>query len=158
MTDAVDLPGDGIQGGSPPRPEGNGASRRNAMKQSSAADTLLPEILRADLIDTYYRRLCEELQPATPTAEFLVREMARHEAALARIEQMEEAVLRRGLVTWFTAIEMLLNRPDTSTAELAEATGIHRVGTLRGVAKKIRAAAKSPDATVLLAGLDRLFG
>lgn len=111
MTDAVDLPGDGIQGGSPPRPEGNGASRRNAMKQSSAADTLLPEILRADLIDTYYRRLCEELQPATPTAEFLVREMARHEAALARIEQMEEAVLRRGLVTWFTAIEMLLNRP-----------------------------------------------
>ncbi len=84
------------EGGGPKTPRGKRASRRNAVKHGLAAKTLLPEILDRDLVREGYRRLGEEWQPDTPTEEFFVREMARHEAALERIQAMEHAVLCRG--------------------------------------------------------------
>ncbi|MCE9555383.1 MAG: transposase [Planctomycetes bacterium] len=82
--------------GGPRTPEGKNISRRNAVKHGMSAITLLPDILRRDLVDEYYGRLREEWKPTTPTQDFHVREMARHQAALERIQQCEDAVLRRG--------------------------------------------------------------
>ncbi|MCH8830596.1 MAG: transposase [Planctomycetes bacterium] len=56
----------------------------------------LPEVLAPDLVDQHHVRLRDEWHPSTPTEEFLVREMARHETALDRAEQIEAAILRRG--------------------------------------------------------------
>ena len=75
---------------------GNGTARQNAVKHGLAAKTLVSEILGKDIVERHYRALRAEWQPATPTQDFLVREMARHEAALQRAEEMEAAVLRRG--------------------------------------------------------------
>jgi hypothetical protein len=58
------------------------------------------------------------------------------------------------LVAWFAAIRLLLWRPTINNAELAEKLGIGREATVRGMAKKIRAAIASKDASDLLAGLD----
>lgn len=82
--------------GGPKTAEGKQASCRNAVKHGLTAVKLVPEILGSDLVRACYERLREEWKPATPTQEFLVVEMARHQAALERGQQMEEATLRRG--------------------------------------------------------------
>lgn len=280
----------GSRGGNGSATFGSDVSRRNALKHGLTAKRLLPDVLKAGAIDEAYERLYQEWRPATPTAEFLVRELARHEAALAKIEQIEEAILRRGaqhaagallvdtidldaadaalagagtsdaisrisryrksheraharamhalrdlaasaahesapakrvrcrftseadcvshllarasaescprcdsrtchwlpsramyqcrickhqrsvrrgtvmeksrvpLLAWFQGIERLLTQPEISTAELAKAIGIKRPGTVRRLTRSIRGAARSSDATALLAGLDRIFG
>lgn len=61
------------------------------------------------------------------------------------------------LVTWFRAIGAILRNPDASTAEVAEATGIHREGTIRRIARRIREAMTLPDASTQLMGLDRVI-
>lgn len=88
--------GDSTKRGGPKTAEGKRASCRNAVKHGLTAEALVPEILRSDLVRMCYRRLRDEWKPDTPTQEFLVVEMARHQAALERSEQMEEAALRRG--------------------------------------------------------------
>ena len=248
----------------------------------------LPEVLAANLVDQSHVRLCNEWQPSTPTEEFLVRELARHESALHRAEQIEAAILRRGsrgtpttpgdlvssdaqadaalagagitdalekisryrrlherayhrshaalseikaasataqskglcrvkaafmteadcerylaardwccprcdcatghwipsrkvrecrecrrqsglragtvmqqsplpLIVWFRAVGALLMNPVLTTAELAKATGIHREGTIRRIAQRIREAMTLPDASTQLMGLDGVF-
>jgi hypothetical protein len=79
--------------GGPQTPEGKAASRKNALKHGLSASKLLPDILEVDLVQEHYEALREEWQPATPTQEFLVRDTARHQAALERAEQIELAVL-----------------------------------------------------------------
>jgi hypothetical protein len=61
------------------------------------------------------------------------------------------------LVVWFCAILAFLRDPDVSTAELGKAVGVHREGTIRRIAKRIRKAMASPDASTKLVGLDRVF-
>ena len=82
--------------GGPQTLEGKTASCRNALKHGLSANELLPDILEVDLVQQYYEALWEEWRPDTPTQDFLVRDTARHQAALERAEQIELAVLRRG--------------------------------------------------------------
>ena len=77
-------------------PEEKCASRTNAIKHGLTAGELLPAVMGHDVIEQAYEWLLEEWQPSTATQRYLVREMARHEAALERAEEMETAVLRRG--------------------------------------------------------------
>jgi hypothetical protein len=65
---------------------------------------------------------------------------------------------RLGLLVWFRAIEAVLSSPSASTADLIEATGIRREGTVRRMAGQIRQAMNSSQWSVLLVGLDRVFG
>lgn len=273
--------------------EGKGGARNNAVKHGLSAKVLVPEILGEKILKQRYQLLRDEWKPSTPTQDFLVREMARHETALDRIEEIEAAVLRRGargvprarfedaddaelldaslagagtsdaidriaryrrahersylrslktlceakamaasvkqqpdekkqqrfaseseceaylvarlaggaflcpncrgktgkwiasrkvwqcrgcrrqvgirattvmersrvqLLAWFCAIETLLENPSASTTELSAVTGIRREGTVRRMAGKIRQAATSSERSVLLAGLDQVFG
>jgi hypothetical protein len=62
------------------------------------------------------------------------------------------------LTSWFMAIERLLHERGISATELAAATGITRIGTVRRIARRIREALNSSHATELLAGLDKVFG
>ncbi len=75
---------------------GKGHLSRNALKHGLSATRLLPEILAVDLVQSHYEALRDEWCPTTPTQEMLVRDIARHQAALERTEQIELAVLRRG--------------------------------------------------------------
>ena len=60
------------------------------------------------------------------------------------------------LSVWFGAIWQILIDPVTSVKELARAAKITRPNTAGDVADKIRAALGSPNATLLLAGLNEL--
>ena len=57
----------------------------------------LPDVFAGDLVDRCFGRLQDEWKPSTPTEEFLVRELARHESALERAERIEAAILRRAV-------------------------------------------------------------
>jgi len=61
------------------------------------------------------------------------------------------------LRSWFAAIHALLTNPATSTEQLAKATGIRRLATVRRMARTVDAALDGPQATRRLAGLDKLF-
>ena len=61
------------------------------------------------------------------------------------------------LLVWFGAIRMLLWRPTTGTADLAEQVGLRRKTTVRTLVRRIREAMGAEDASALLAGLDRHF-
>jgi len=74
----------------------NAGGRSNAATHGLSATTLLPQILGADVIERHSLQLRAEWQPATPTEEILVDEMARHAAALERASAIEIAVLRCG--------------------------------------------------------------
>jgi len=50
---------------------------------------------------------------------------------------------------WFAAIGLLMRSPRASTAELGEATGIRRDGTLRKMARAIRGAVGSESGSFL---------
>ena len=80
--------------GGPKTGEGKCASRRNSLKHGLASTKLLPEILTRDLVQECLTRLRKEWNPSTPTQEFFVLELARHEAALAQIQEMEQAIIR----------------------------------------------------------------
>jgi hypothetical protein len=72
----------------------------NAAKHGLTAKKLLPEILGSEMVEDTRRRFYAEFQPATATEQHLVDELARHAAALARAEQIEDGLLRtsaRGL-------------------------------------------------------------
>jgi hypothetical protein len=72
----------------------------NAAKHGLTAKKLLPVILGSELLADTRRRFYAEFQPATATEQHLVDELARHAAALARAEQIEDGLLRtsaRGL-------------------------------------------------------------
>ena len=62
------------------------------------------------------------------------------------------------LPEWFRAIERLVHQPDAKPAEVARAAGIARRETAGRMAKKIRDALASPEASQRLAGLDEVFG
>ena len=91
-----DVSQDAASRGGPRTPEGKAVSCRNALKHGLAAKSLLTDILGRDLVHEHYKDLRREWSPTTPTQEFLVRNLAGHQAALERIEQIELAVLRRG--------------------------------------------------------------
>jgi transposase-like protein len=82
--------------GGPATPAGKARSRRNAIEHGLTASTLFPEIFGHELLARHKDQLTAEWRPSTPTEEILVAELARHAAALARIEQCEGAVLRNG--------------------------------------------------------------
>lgn len=282
---------DGSARGGLQTPKEKCASRANAIKHGLTAGELLPAVMGHEVIEHAYERLLEEWQPSTATQRYLVREMARHEAALERAEEIEAAVLRRGargapriafgeaceddlsdallagagtsdaldriaryrksheraylrslralmdakamaakqpvshqgrrrfsseseceaylvarladggfrcpncsgntgkwiasrktwqcrgcrrqvgirvttvmersrvgLLAWFRAVETLLESPSASTAEISAAIGVRREGTVRRIARKIRQATSSAQRSVLLAGLDQVFG
>ncbi|MFZ1009601.1 MAG: IS1595 family transposase [Candidatus Sulfotelmatobacter sp.] len=68
--------------------------RANALQHGLTATTLLPSILRAGRLDEIDAELQAEYCPQTVTEELLVREIARHAAALEITEQAEPAVMR----------------------------------------------------------------
>jgi transposase-like protein len=82
--------------GGPRTPTGKLQTRGNATKHGLTATTLLPAILGPEVLQEYLLRLRAEWQPQTPTQGLLIAEMARHAAALERIESAELAVLRSG--------------------------------------------------------------
>jgi hypothetical protein len=278
--------------GGPQTPGGKAKSCKNALKHGLSARNFLPDIFELDRVQQCYEALREEWQPATATQEFLVRDTARHQAALDRVEEIELAVLRRGvlkplnmpldvghdselvdaalaaagtsdgierisryrrqherallrnltalrdakmmvlprpmgtktpspqlfcseegceaylirraksegfqcpecngqrgkwlesrrvwqcyacrrqvgirsgtvmegsrvgMLAWFRAIGLLINKPDVPMAELAAAANVVRMGTIRSMARKIRQALNSPDASRRLAGLDTVL-
>lgn len=61
------------------------------------------------------------------------------------------------LVPWFAAIGAIVDNPQIDTADLAQATQVTRLSTVRSMAKKIRTALATEDASRLLAGLDVHF-
>lgn len=61
------------------------------------------------------------------------------------------------LLVWFNAIRVLLWRPTTGTADLAEQVGLRRMTTVRTMVRRIREAMGADDASAHLAGLDRYF-
>lgn len=61
------------------------------------------------------------------------------------------------LLVWFNTIRMLLRRPTTGTADLAEQVGLRRMTTVRTMVRRIREAMGADDASAQLAGLDRHF-
>ena len=72
----------------------------NAATHGLTATKYLPEILGPELLERHRQSFQSEWQPSTPTQAYLVEELARHAAALARATPIEEAVLRtsaRGL-------------------------------------------------------------
>jgi len=71
-------------------------SRANAIQHGLTATTLLPEVLGPEILSRQLARFREQFRPATPSAELLVKELARHAAALELAEQAEAAVLRCG--------------------------------------------------------------
>ncbi|NQV23001.1 MAG: transposase [Rhodopirellula sp.] len=71
-------------------------SRGNAVRHGLTASTLLPDVLQNEFVDSIAKELRYEWNPQTPTEEYLVREAARHQAVLDKVESMENAVLRRG--------------------------------------------------------------
>jgi predicted RNA-binding Zn-ribbon protein involved in translation (DUF1610 family) len=64
------------------------------VKHGSAFKKPLPDILTRDLVEECFSRLRKEWNPATPTQDFFVLELARHEATLAQIQEMEQAIVR----------------------------------------------------------------
>jgi len=85
--------------GGPKTAEGKARSRVNAVTHGLTATTLLAEVIGLPVFELHLRRLTEEFKPASPTAEFLVRELARHSAALEFCENAERAVIRTGAKT-----------------------------------------------------------
>jgi transposase-like protein len=59
------------------------------------------------------------------------------------------------LATWFVAIGVVSANLEITATELARRISVRRLGTVRSLIKKIRAAMASPDADRLLAGLQR---
>lgn len=82
--------------GGPQTEEGKASSRQNAVRHGLSSQTLLADILGRGAIESAYDALVCEWRPTSLTEHTLLREMARHQVALERIEQMEEATLRRG--------------------------------------------------------------
>ncbi len=85
-----------MTGGGPKTTAGKAAASRNAVRHGLTARTRANEILGGERVGQCFPRLRDEWRPATATEEHLVREMARHQAFLERIQKMEDAVLRRG--------------------------------------------------------------
>ena len=63
-------------------------------------------------------------------------------------------ILRLPLKIWFHAIRLLFVDPNMSAAELQRRLSIRRLATVRGLARRVRAALTADDCTTLLAGLD----
>ncbi|MCA9087234.1 MAG: transposase [Planctomycetaceae bacterium] len=103
------------QGGGPKTPAGKRAASGNAIKHGLTAKSVLPDVLRNSDIDSLYEALCAEFAPHTATQKYLVREMARHQAAVEKIEHMEAAVLRQGA----HAALALLNKTDHDVVDVA---------------------------------------
>ncbi len=80
--------------GGPRTPDGKRRASQNAVTHGLSATTRLPEVLGRHVLDGYVRELTAEWRPTTPTQHILVQEIARHAAALERIEQAEQAALR----------------------------------------------------------------
>jgi transposase-like protein len=62
------------------------------------------------------------------------------------------------LVTWFSAIRLIVQSPTVSYRVLSKVIATRRPATIRRLGAKIRAALRSRNASALLAGLDRVFG
>ena len=124
----------GKRRGGPRTPAGKAISRQNAFKHGLTAGRQLSEILDAELVQRRYAALRQEWLPATPTQDLFVRDMARHQAALERVEQIELAVLRRGAAI---PLNMGLDlgqgdEPlDASLAAAGTSDGIERISRYR---------------------------
>ena len=120
--------------GGPQTPEGKAQSRGNALRHGMTATTLLPQVLTNDLVGDSFERLRLEWRPQTPTQEHLVREMARHQAALQRTESIEEAALRRsahGALGLDLDVLADLDPQDIALAGAGTADAIDRVSRYR---------------------------
>ena len=85
--------------GGPQTPEGKLACHRNSLRHGLTAKKLLPEVLQPGRLAGLLRLFRQEYQPATPSEEVLVAELARHAAALELGEAAEWAILRQGATT-----------------------------------------------------------
>jgi hypothetical protein len=97
----------------------------NALTHGLTATKRLPEILGSELVHAARRQFYEEWKPATATEQHLVDELARHAAALARAEHIEDGLLRtsaRGFsLTSFAAEDADLNDKILAACVGAEA-------------------------------------
>lgn len=122
LSDAATSSGARGRGGGPKTPAGKRRSRENALTHGLTATSLLPEALGEEKIDRHFEALSREWQPQSPTETLLVREMARHAAALERIERIEPAVLRVGAcrATMLLKSDGLLAEPHGGDGRAAE--------------------------------------
>jgi len=65
---------------------------------------------------------------------------------------------RINLLAWFRAVELVLSKPSVKLAELMTATGVTRKATASRMLQAITSGKKATDASLRLAGLDRVFG
>ena len=79
-----------------PRVASPAAAHQPKEKHARAAAAPLDELLGRELVQRYDDALRQEWRPQTPTEDFLVRDLARHQAALERAERIELAVLMQG--------------------------------------------------------------
>lgn len=121
-------------------------SRGNAVQHGLTATTLLPDVLQNECVDSIADALRVEWNPQTPTEEYLVREAARHQAILNKVETMENAVLRRGARAALLLIDGKERTEfrDVALAGAGTSDAIHRLSRYRRTHE--RAVLRSLDA------------
>ena len=97
MNSSANTPQSTNRSGGPRTGAGRRRSRQNALKHGLCSTTLFLEAVGREAGQRHLELLSAEWEPASPTEELLVLELARHAAALQTVEQAEAAVLRCGL-------------------------------------------------------------
>ena len=100
----------------------------NAEKHGLTAK--LPDILRSSALEQLYSGLCAEHAPRTPTETQTVRALARHYAALQKIEVMEDATLRQGGCAALSLCEADEGDPEAIDAALTGAASSEAIERL----------------------------
>ncbi len=113
---------------------GNNRSRANALQHGLTALTLVHESFPEGEIERFQQTFGAEWKATTPTAQFLVEELARHAAALRRAQKMECAVLRQGAraaIALSPAHDLEECGPDLLQAGSVTSEGIERLTRYR---------------------------
>lgn len=104
-------------GGDAPPTAGIDPRGLNPFRHGLTAMRRLPEVLGQDLLDGLIAAFEREWQPASPLEAVLVRELARHAAALQRAEEAELALLRQGAAAIGPLLVLESNDPPPGDAE-----------------------------------------
>jgi transposase-like protein len=134
QTSGVATSGTVAPGSGPQTQAGINRSRANALQHGLTAITLVRESFPEGEIECFQQAFRTEWRPTTPTAEFLVEELARHAAALRRAQIMEGAVLRQGAraaITLSPAADLEECGTDLLQAGSVTSEGIERLTRYR---------------------------
>jgi hypothetical protein len=97
MNSSANTPQATNRSGGPRTGAGKRRSRQNALKHGLCSTTLFLEAVGREAVQRHLELLSAEWEPASPTEQLLILELARHAAALQTVEETEAAVLRCGM-------------------------------------------------------------